>query len=77
MWLVTDFESTMMGGPFVGHEVVGFDPTEKKYQVSWVDSMSTSFTLGTGTFDAKTSTFHSDMHGKESLAIKISYKRRK
>lgn len=59
LWLVTDYESTLMEQPFIGHHVVGFDPGSGKYQLNWVDSMSTRFSLGEGTFDAATKTMTS------------------
>ena len=30
LWMVSDFEGTMMGAPFVGHEVFGYDPISKR-----------------------------------------------
>jgi hypothetical protein len=47
-----EFESTMMGQPFKGLEIVGYDLFQKKYVTFWVDNMSTAFFLTTGTLDA-------------------------
>jgi len=64
LWLVSDFEGSMMGGPFVGHEVFGFDPIAKRYVLTWVDSTSASPFSGEFTFDAKTRTLDGTMKGK-------------
>ncbi len=54
MWLVSKFEGDMMGTPFVGQSTTGYDPTEKKYVGTWVDSISPYLTSMTGAFDART-----------------------
>ncbi|HET6164231.1 MAG TPA: DUF1579 domain-containing protein [Planctomycetota bacterium] len=64
LWLVSDFEGSMMGGPFVGHEVFGFDPIAKRYVLTWVDSTSATPFSGEFTFDAKTRTLDGTMKGK-------------
>lgn len=50
-WLLTDYKGEMMGMPFVGHSVQGYDATKKKYVDCWVDSWSKGFTLSEGTWD--------------------------
>lgn len=62
-WQVTDFESTMMGQPFKGHGLAGFDPAKKKYVWTWVDSMSSGLSIGEGTYDAQTKTLTGTMEG--------------
>ena len=52
LWVVTDFKSEMMGQPFEGHGVSGYDGVKKKYVGTWVDSMTTSLIVSEGTFDA-------------------------
>ncbi|MBM4014409.1 MAG: DUF1579 domain-containing protein [Planctomycetes bacterium] len=64
--MVTDFEGTMMGGPFSGHEVVGYDATQKKYTLTWVDSMTPTAHTGTGNFDAATKTMHTQVSGVDA-----------
>jgi hypothetical protein len=56
LWVVSDFEGAMMGGSFIGHDVLGYDQTKKKYVGCWVDSMNTGLTLTEGTWDEATKT---------------------
>jgi hypothetical protein len=51
LWLVTDFKSEMMGQPFEGHGVTGWDPAKKKFVGTWVDSMTTTLTTMESTYD--------------------------
>ena len=52
LWAVMDFQSQMMGMPFVGHEVIGYDLAKKKYVSTWVDSMTSHMFVSEGTWDA-------------------------
>jgi hypothetical protein len=63
LFMITDFESTMMGAPFIGHEVTGWDAAAKSYQHYWFDSMTPTAWTGPGRFDAAKSTFHTQMKG--------------
>src|SRR5262245_22821058 len=36
LWLISDFKGDMMGQPFLGHGVTGYDPKKKKYTGVWV-----------------------------------------
>ncbi|MEM7168404.1 MAG: DUF1579 family protein [Planctomycetota bacterium] len=56
LWSVSHFESKMMGQPFQGLEVMGFDPLKKKFVSIWVDSMNPLMTTLEGTYDADTKT---------------------
>jgi hypothetical protein len=60
-WLISDFKGEMMGIPFQGHSVMGYDPAKKKYTGTWVDSMSTTISVLEGTYDPKTKTMTSWM----------------
>jgi len=42
----------LMGGPFEGFGMSGYDNTSKKYYNVWADSMSTGVMMSTGTADA-------------------------
>ena len=50
-------KGTMMEEAFEGILTAGYDNQKKKYVSTWIDSMSTSFTFGEGTYDAGTKTF--------------------
>jgi len=52
LWLVTDFKSDMMGQPFEGHGISGYDSGQRKYVSTWVDSWSTGLSSGQSTYDA-------------------------
>lgn len=65
LWLVTDFKSEMMGQPFQGHGVSGYDAAKKKYVGTWVDSMSSGLNLGESTYDPKTKTMTGVMEGPD------------
>jgi hypothetical protein len=51
--LVEDVTGTMMGAPFTGHGMTGFDNVTGKYWSTWNDSMSTGLILSMGSCDAK------------------------
>jgi len=57
--LVEEFTSAMMGMPFTGHGMTGYDNVTGKYWSTWNDSMSTGLMTSEGTCDAqgKTCTF--------------------
>jgi hypothetical protein len=56
LWLVTRFEGTMAGVPCVGAGNWGYDPVEKKYVGTWVDSMSPHVMTIEGDYDPETKT---------------------
>ncbi len=51
--LVEDFNSTMMGQPFTGHGMHGYDNVTGKYWSTWNDSMSTGLMVSEGSCDAQ------------------------
>lgn len=51
--LVEDFKGSMMGMPFTGHGMRGYDNVTGKYWSTWTDSMSTGLMVSEGTCDAK------------------------
>jgi hypothetical protein len=65
LWLVTDFKSTMMGQPFQGHGVTGYDVHKKKYVGTWTDTMSTGLYTGESTYDPATRTVTGSMEGPD------------
>jgi hypothetical protein len=65
LWLVTEFKADMMGMPFQGHGVTGWDPTKKKYVGSWVDTLSTGLGLSESTYDAASKTMTGTFEGPD------------
>jgi len=55
-WLWSDFKGEIMGGPFEGHALYGYDPNEKKYVNFWIDSMTPTLMKTSGSHDAATKT---------------------
>ncbi len=57
-FLQQEFTAEMMGSPFSGLGVTGYDNHTKKYVTTWIDSMGTAilFFEGTGSADGKTIT---------------------
>src|SRR4029453_12768710 len=49
---VEQVSSTMMGSPFPGHGMLGYDNVTGKYWSTWNDSMSTGLMVSEGTCDA-------------------------
>ncbi|HKQ61195.1 MAG TPA: DUF1579 family protein [Candidatus Polarisedimenticolaceae bacterium] len=51
--LVEEFHGAMMGMPFTGHAMMGYDNVTGKYWSTWTDSMSTGLIVSEGSCDAK------------------------
>jgi hypothetical protein len=51
--LVEEMSSMMMGQPFTGHAMMGYDNVTGKYWSTWNDSMSTGLMVNEGTCDAQ------------------------
>lgn len=51
--LFEELTSSMMGMPFTGHGMTGFDNVTGKYWSTWNDSMSTGLMVSEGTCDAQ------------------------
>lgn len=51
LWTVAEFESEMMGMPFTGMEISGYDPAKGKYVSIWIDSMTTAPQMMEGVYD--------------------------
>ena len=50
--LVEDVTGTMMGAPFTGHGMTGYDNVTGKYWSTWNDTMTTGVMVSEGTCDA-------------------------
>lgn len=55
-YLVEDYESTVMGMPFKGQSMTGYDNFRKEYWSTWVDNMSTGISVFRGQWDEATKT---------------------
>ena len=58
-YLQINFKGQMMGQPFEGSGVTGFDNTKKVFTNSWIDNMSTTPMMMEGTWDDATKTITS------------------
>jgi hypothetical protein len=56
-WTWSDFRGRMMGVPFEGHALAGYDPKEKKYVSLWIDSLSATAVRTSGCFDPVKKTY--------------------
>lgn len=61
-YLLENYEGSMMGQPFRGHGITGYDNFRKEYVSSWIDNMGTSIMLSRGTHDPASKTL--TMSGK-------------
>jgi hypothetical protein len=51
--LIEELTSSVMGMPFTGHGMTGYDNVSGKYWSTWTDSMSTGLMVSEGTCDAQ------------------------
>lgn len=71
-----EFDGEMMGKPFKGMSLTGYDNMKQKYKTVWIDDMSTGIvsTEGTADTDSKVLTFTGNMDcpatGEKNMAIK-------
>ena len=56
LWLMTRFEGEVIGMPFIGMGASGYDPAEKKYVGTWVDTMTPHMMTTKSDYDEKTKT---------------------
>jgi len=63
LWLLTQFKGEFQGSRFQGHGIMGYDPQKKKFVSVWVDSMTSSISLGEGTMDPETKALTTVMDG--------------
>ena len=71
MWLISRFEGEMIGEKYVGLGTFGFDPVEKKYVGTWVDSMSPHLMIMKGDYDAATKTLTTTGEGRDSTTGEV------
>jgi hypothetical protein len=68
--LVEEMSATMMGQPFTGYGMLGYDNTTDEYWTTWNDSMSTGLMVSEGKCDDDgacvfTGSWHDPVTGKE------------
>jgi len=56
-FFMSKLSGTMMGQPFEGVQINGFDNMQNKFLTFWIDNSSTSFFLFSGIYDAATKTW--------------------
>ena len=66
LWLVTRFEGHMDGVPCSGAGFWGYDPAEKRYVGSWVDSMTPHLITIRGEYDPRTKTMTHVAEGRDA-----------
>jgi hypothetical protein len=75
MWITSRFEGKIMGMPFTGIGTSGYDPTEKKFVGTWVDSMSPYMQTIKGEYDAATKTMTSTSVSRNPMnGEEVTYK---
>ena len=71
MWLVSRFEGEIFEMPFSGIGTLGYDPVEKKYVGTWVDSMSPHLMTIKGDYDPATETLTAIAEGRDFETGKV------
>jgi hypothetical protein len=56
-WIQQEFTGSAMGQPFTGIGYTGYDNVKKQYVGTWMDSMSTSVMISTGTAGSASGTY--------------------
>lgn len=51
LWTILDYKGEMMGQPFHGHGIAGYDSTKKKHVGVWADSMADFLAVSEGECD--------------------------
>ena len=54
LWLTSEFSANMMGQPFQGHGILGYDTKKKKYVSVWVDPSRTDLIIMEATMKGTT-----------------------
>jgi hypothetical protein len=66
LWLVSRFEGEAAGTPFTGVGATGYDPEEKKYVGTWVDTLSPHMMISKLEYDESSKTFTGTGEGRDS-----------
>jgi hypothetical protein len=70
LWLVTRFEGTIANVRCVGAGHWGYDPVEKRYVGTWVDSLTPHVMLIRGDYDPQTKTMTHTSEGRDPASGK-------
>ena len=73
-WLISKYESDMMGQLFEGRGITGWDPAKKAYVGIWADTMGTEMTHAEATYDAETNTMTGWMEMPDPMGGKTKAK---
>jgi hypothetical protein len=65
MWLVSRFEGEAGGVPFAGVGTFGYDPEEKKYVGTWVDTFTPHLMITKSDYDEATKTMTGTSEGRD------------
>jgi hypothetical protein len=71
MWAISRFEGNVGGMPFTGCGTFGYDPTEKKYVGTWVDSMTPYLTTMKGDYEPETKTITLIAEGRDPMTGQV------
>src|SRR6266850_5745428 len=66
LWLITDFKGQLMGKPFQGHGILGYDEAKKKFLRVWVESTQAVLFPAAGAYDPATATLTMWMEGPDT-----------
>jgi Protein of unknown function (DUF1579) len=66
LWLVSRFEGEAAGMPFVGVGTSGYDPVEKKYVGTWIDTMTPHLMTTKSEYDADSKTMTGTAEGRDA-----------
>jgi hypothetical protein len=56
LWSIGLMEGNIGGNDFVGHATLGYDPMQKKYVGTWIDSVTPVIAHMSGTYESETKT---------------------
>lgn len=73
LYQVGDFKATMMGMPFQGHSIMGYDNAKKVFVNTWVDNFGSGMIYMTGTYDEATKTLNLKGNQTDPLTGKDSW----
>lgn len=71
LWILSKFEGEIMGMPFTGHGVTGYDPAKKKFVGTWVDGMSPYLMISEAEYDPATKTATGFAEGRDPMSGEI------